>query len=95
MGLYFLELAHLREGAEVLYDRKDSAFSRFELKEKDFSLLSQSSLFTPYRYHPPLSSICDINVRNLLRFKPATLVVSFDVNYRSKLGGARRNVGSL
>ncbi len=85
MGLYFLELAHLREGAEVLYDRKDSTFSRFELKEKDFSLLSQSSLLHLTGITPPLSSICDINVRNLLRFKPATLEVSFDVNYRSKL----------
>lgn len=85
MGLYFLELAHLREGAEVLYDRKDSTFSRFELKEKDFSLLSQSSLLHLTGITPPLSSICDINVRNLLRFKPSTLEVSFDVNYRSKL----------
>ena len=85
MGLYFLEFVHRREGAEVLYDRKDSTFSHFELKEKDFSLLSQGSLLHLTGITPPLSSICDMNVRNLLRFKPATLRVSFDVNYRSKL----------
>ncbi len=85
MGLYFLELAHLREGAEVLYDRKDSAFSHFELREEDFSLLSHSSLLHLTGITPPLSPTCDRNVRNLLKLKPATLVVSFDVNYRSKL----------
>ncbi|MDI3543184.1 MAG: 2-dehydro-3-deoxygluconokinase [Candidatus Atribacteria bacterium] len=85
MGLYFLEFAHRREGAEVLYDRKDSTFSCFELKEEDFSLLSQSSLLHLTGITPPLSPICDMNVRNLLRLKPVTLQVSFDVNYRSKL----------
>ncbi|HXL02314.1 MAG TPA: sugar kinase [Candidatus Atribacteria bacterium] len=85
MGLYFLEFAHRREGAEVLYDRKDSTFSHFELREEDFSLLSQSSLLHLTGITPPLSPTCDMNVRNLLKFKPATLQISFDVNYRSKL----------
>jgi len=85
MGFYFLEFAHRREGAEVVYDRKGSAFSCFELEEKDFSLLAQSSLLHLTGITPPLSPICDANVRKLLMLKPVGLEVSFDVNYRSKL----------
>ncbi|MDI3543255.1 MAG: 2-dehydro-3-deoxygluconokinase [Candidatus Atribacteria bacterium] len=85
MGFYFLEFAHRIEGAEVIYDRRDSAFSYFELTEEDFSLLTQSSLLHLTGITPPLSSICNTNVRKLLMLKPASLKVSFDVNYRSKL----------
>lgn len=89
MGLYFLEFAHRAGSAEVLYDRKDSAFSFWELGESELSLLSRASLLHLTGVTPPLSPIACLNIKKMLRLKPRSLRVSFDVNYRSKLWSFR------
>ncbi len=85
MGFYFLEFAHRMRGGEVLYDREGSAFSLWEIGDKELSVLSQASLLHLTGITPPLSQVCATNVKKILLSKPPSLRVSFDLNYRSKL----------
>lgn len=89
MGIYFLEEGFGVRASKVTYDRKDSAFARFDYKTIDweqklngFTWLHLSGIT------PALSPNCrELMMLALKAAKDLGLTVSFDCNYRSALWG--------
>ncbi len=89
MGIYFLEEGFGVRASKVTYDRKDSAFSRFDFstidwkeKLKDFNWLHLSGIT------PALSANCrELMMLALKAAKELNITVSFDCNFRSALWG--------
>ena len=89
MGIYFLEEGFGVRASKVTYDRKDSAFARFDYKTidweqklKGFTWLHLSGIT------PALSPNCrELMMLALKAAKDLGLTVSFDCNYRSALWG--------
>src|SRR5260370_15812151 len=91
VGLYFVEIGGARISS-VLYDRAGSAISRVTLGSVDWA-----SVFAGARwYHrsgitPALSDgAAKVTAESLAAAKAAGLIVSYDLNYRSKLWSARQ-----
>lgn len=89
MGIYFLEEGFGVRASKVTYDRKESAFSRFDFKTVDFT-----SLLKPFNWlhlsgiTPALSSNCrELCTLALKAAKKLGITVSFDCNFRSALWG--------
>ena len=89
MGIYFLEEGFGVRASKVTYDRKDSAFARFDYKTidweqklKGFTWLHLSGIT------PALSPNCrELMTLALKAAKDLGMTVSFDCNYRSALWG--------
>ena len=89
MGIYFLEEGFGVRASKVTYDRKDSAFSRFDFKTidwkeklKGFTWLHLSGIT------PALSPNCrELMMLALKAAKELNITVSFDCNFRSALWG--------
>lgn len=89
MGIYFLEEGFGVRASKVTYDRKDSAFSRFDFstidwkeKLKGFTWLHLSGIT------PALSANCrELMMLALKAAKELNITVSFDCNFRSALWG--------
>lgn len=89
MGIYFLEEGFGVRASKVTYDRKDSAFSRFDFstidwkeKLKGFNWLHLSGIT------PALSANCrELMMLALKAAKELNITVSFDCNFRSALWG--------
>jgi 2-dehydro-3-deoxygluconokinase len=91
-GLYFAELGAAPRASSVLYDRAASAMSRVAPGTIDWP-----SVFRGARWlhvsgiTPALSeSAATVTAEALIAAKQARLIVSYDVNYRSKLWSAER-----
>src|SRR5258708_20142859 len=91
VGLYFVEIGGARISS-VLYDRAGSAISRVTPGSVDWA-----SVFAGARwYHvsgitPALSDgAAKVTAESLAAAKAAGLIVSYDLNYRSKLWSARQ-----
>jgi 2-dehydro-3-deoxygluconokinase len=86
MGLYFLEYGMAPRPVRVLYDRRDSAFSRLMPDEVDWSLVRSARL----THLTGVTAALGPNIRDVVRraideATAAGVPVSFDVNYRSRL----------
>src|SRR5438046_1478568 len=90
LGLYFLEYGVAPRPVHVLYDRRDSAFSRLTPEAVDWAPIQRARLVHVSGITPALG----VHARTLVeRIFDQVAVVSFDINYRSALwtgsGGSR------
>ncbi|HKW90942.1 MAG TPA: sugar kinase [Methylomirabilota bacterium] len=90
MGLYFLEYGVAPRPVRVLYDRRDSAFSRLLPEDVDWSLIRRARLV----HLTGVTAALGDNLRDVIRravdeAARAGVPVSFDVNYRSRLWSAK------
>jgi len=90
MGLYFLEYGVAPRPVRVLYDRRDSAFSRLLPEDVDWGLVQAARLV----HLTGVTAALGENLRDVIRRAVdeavrAGVPVSFDVNYRSRLWGAK------
>jgi 2-dehydro-3-deoxygluconokinase len=86
-GLYFAELGAAPRASSVLYDRSGSALSRITSGSIDWpSLFAGARWFHVSGITPALSeSAAEVTRESMIAAKKAGLVVSYDLNYRSKL----------
>ena len=86
LGLYFLEYGSAPRPVRVLYDRRDSAFSRLDQDAFDWALVRSARLLHVSGITPALGDNLRGVVRRAIREATAAGVpISFDVNYRSRL----------
>ena len=86
MGLYFIEYGVAPRPVRILYDRRDSAFSRLQPEDVDWSLVRGARL----AHLTGVTAALGTNLRAVVRraideAAAARVPVSFDVNYRSRL----------
>jgi 2-dehydro-3-deoxygluconokinase len=86
MGLYFIEYGVAPRPVRILYDRRDSAFSRLVADEVDWALVRGARLV----HLTGVTAALGDNLREVVRravaeASAANVPVSFDVNYRSRL----------
>jgi len=86
MGLYFIEYGVAPRPVRILYDRRDSAFSRLQPEDVDWSLVRGARL----AHLTGVTAALGANLRAVVRravdeAAAAQVPVSFDVNYRSRL----------
>ena len=86
MGLYFLEYGMAPRPVRILYDRRDSAFSRLLPDDVDWALVRSARIV----HLTGVTAALGGNVRDVVRraideAAAAGVPVSFDVNYRSRL----------
>jgi 2-dehydro-3-deoxygluconokinase len=86
MGLYFLEYGVAPRPVRVLYDRRDSAFSRLVPDDVDWTLVRGARLV----HLTGVTAALGDNLRDVVRraideATRAGVPVSFDVNYRARL----------
>jgi 2-dehydro-3-deoxygluconokinase len=86
MGLYFIEYGVAPRPVRILYDRRDSAFSRLQPEDVDWSLVRGARL----AHLTGVTAALGANLRAVVRraideAAAARVPVSFDVNYRSRL----------
>ena len=86
MGVYFVEYGAAPRPVRVLYDRRDSALSRLVPGEVDWALVRGARMI----HLSGVTAALGPNLRDVLRravdeAAGATVPVSFDVNYRSRL----------
>ena len=86
MGLYFIEYGMAPRPVRILYDRRDSAFSRLVPDDVDWSLIRDARLV----HLTGVTAALGDNLREVVRraideAAAADVPVSFDVNYRSRL----------
>ncbi|MGQ9628706.1 MAG: sugar kinase [bacterium] len=91
VGTYYLEFGPKPRGVNIIYDRKDSAFSHLKHDEIDWSVLDGADLLHLTGITPALSE----TARHLIEVameegKSRGIPISFDINYRAKLWDYRR-----
>lgn len=90
MGLYFIEYGMAPRPVRILYDRRDSAFSRLVAEDVDWSLVRGARLVHLTGVTAALgSNLRDVVRRAVAEAASAEVPVSFDVNYRSRLWSAK------
>lgn len=88
VGLYFLEEGDAPRGGRVFYDRRDSAVSRMQPTDLPTDLFQPQGgrLLHVTGITPALSpSLAETALDAVRRAKEAGWLISFDLNYRSKL----------
>jgi 2-dehydro-3-deoxygluconokinase len=86
LGLYFLEYGSAPRPVRVLYDRRDSAFSRVTPESFDWSLVRGARLLHVSGVTPALGENLRAVVRRAIQeATEAGVPISFDANYRSRL----------
>ncbi|HET8529544.1 MAG TPA: sugar kinase [Methylomirabilota bacterium] len=86
MGLYFIEYGMAPRPVRILYDRRDSAFSRLVPEDVDWALVHGARLVHLTGVTAALgSNLRDVVRRAIAEAVGAGVPVSFDVNYRSRL----------
>jgi len=91
-GLYFAEPGASPRASSVLYDRAGSAISRIKPGSIDWpSVFAGASWFHISGITPALSeSAAKVTAESIRAAKKAGLMVSYDLNYRSKLWSAEK-----
>lgn len=86
-GLYFLEEGASPRPSQVVYDRKDSAFSLMQPDQLDWPrLLAGTQVFHTTGITPAVSPSCrEVTHLALETARRLGVTVSFDMNYRSRL----------
>ncbi|MDO8587459.1 MAG: sugar kinase [Armatimonadota bacterium] len=87
VGIYFLEFGATPRASSVVYDRAHSAVSTLSPGEVDWkAAFAGCKLFHTSGITPALSKSCaEVTTEALKAAKDSGVLVSFDVNYRSKL----------
>ncbi len=86
MGLAFAELTSPPRKNRFIYDRAFSEASKLSLNEVDFNYIKQAKVLHLTGITPALSENCAELVKELVIFaRKNHIIVSWDVNYRSKL----------
>lgn len=87
LGIYFLENGASVRSSSVLYDRKNSSIAEAKAEEFDFDkIFENADLFHISGITPVLSNnAAEITLKALKSAKSKNVIVSFDLNYRSKL----------
>jgi 2-dehydro-3-deoxygluconokinase len=86
MGLYFIEYGMAPRPVRILYDRRDSAFSRLVAEDVDWALVRDARLVHLTGVTAAMgSNVRDVVRRAIAEADGAGVPVSFDVNYRSRL----------
>lgn len=88
LGLYFLEEAGPPRGSQVIYDRRDSAISRMQPDELPRELFAPGALRCFHTTGITMALSDSARATALLAVQLATeakALISFDINYRSKL----------
>ena len=99
VGVYFLEYGVAPRPVRVLYDRRDSAFTRLTPAQVDWDPIRRARLVHLTGITPALSAGCRAaTVQAIAEARGARALVCFDVNYRAKLWSAdeaKTALGSL
>lgn len=86
VGLYFLEVGSTPRANTVIYDRAHSAINTLSADELDWEFISRAKIMHLTGITPALSENARQLVKDVIvRLKDANVLLSFDVNYRSKL----------
>ena len=86
MGLYFLEYGMAPRPVRILYDRRDSAMSRLQPDDVDWTRLRGARLLHLSGITPALGENLRAVIRRAVREAAAAgMGLSIDVNYRSRL----------
>ncbi len=86
VGLYFIEFGRKPRPINVIYDRRNSAISNIDPHEVDWDVLGDYDVFHTTGITVALSDNCKEAVKIAInKAKEHNTMVSFDVNYRSKL----------
>lgn len=87
VGIYFVEFGSSPRPSQVIYDRKNSAISTLTAEEVDWeSIFKETRHFHTSGITTALSQSCaDAVEKAILKAKDMGLIISFDINYRSKL----------
>ncbi|MEX2541968.1 MAG: sugar kinase [Trueperaceae bacterium] len=86
VGTYFIEFSSPPIPARVTYDRADSTFSKMEAGEIDWARLLDTRVLHLTGITPALgSNLQEVTRQAVARARERGLLVSLDVNYRSKL----------
>ncbi len=85
-GLYFLDYGHAPRGIDVVYDRAESAASNISSDDVRIEDILQTRMLHITGITPALSSSCASAVEYAVQCANASnVIVSLDINYRSKL----------
>lgn len=87
LGIYYLENGVSVRSSDVVYDRLNSAIATANVEDFDFDkIFSDVSLFHISGITPVISKkAAEITIEALKKAKQNNVLVSFDLNYRSKL----------
>ena len=86
MGTYYVEFAAAPRAIQVFYDRSSSAAAALQINEVDWDYMLDTRVLHLTGITPALSESCrDLVSYATKRAKEAGVIVSFDVNYRSRL----------
>lgn len=86
IGTYYAEFGSDPRPTNILYDRKDSAFSHLSPDEINWDNLNSCELFHTSGITVALSQNCEQVVKACLEFmREKKKLTSFDINYRAKL----------
>ncbi|MEA3344938.1 MAG: sugar kinase [Chloroflexota bacterium] len=86
VGTYYIEFGSPPRPTRLLYDRRGSAISRLRVEEMDWAPIRDSALFHITGITPALSDSCrQVTLRAIEEAHAGGALVSFDLNYRSKL----------
>ncbi len=87
VGIYFVEFGSSPRPSQVIYDRKNSAISTLTAEEVDWgAFFKETKHFHTSGITTALSQCCADTVEKAIeKAKDMGLIVSFDINYRSKL----------
>lgn len=86
LGTYFIEYAAAPRSTQVIYDRADSAASRMGVDDIDWAYLLDTRVLHLTGITAALSDTCHaLLLEAVARARAAGVVISFDVNFRTKL----------
>ncbi|HUG33514.1 MAG TPA: sugar kinase [Anaerolineales bacterium] len=86
LGTYFIEYATAPRTTQVIYDRADSAASHMTVDDVDWDYLLDTRILHLTGITAALSENCyAVLMEAIRRARAAGVMVSFDVNYRTKL----------
>lgn len=86
-GIYFLEAGAAPRASSVVYDRAGSAFAEFQPQEADWrAIFSRTRIFHTSGIATAISPSTRASVMRAIEYaKKAGCIVSYDLNYRTKL----------
>ena len=94
--VFYVEYGAGPRGIDVIYDRSGSALSKIRFEEVDVDYLLGTRILHMTGIFPALSTRCIKTAeQTMLAAKKATVTISFDVNYRSKLWTPRKAAKTL
>tara|TARA_Y100001970_G_C14087354_1_gene778075 strand:+ start:127 stop:1125 length:999 start_codon:yes stop_codon:yes gene_type:complete len=87
LGKYFVVPGTKNKPSKIIYDRKNSSFTKFKLNDKVIDkTLKDCSYIIISGITPPLSNICFDNIFNLIeKAKNSDIKIVYDINYRKDL----------